>query len=75
MGVHKHLGFNADGCLASNVISWPWWRKTGFPSPSLQVTSTSPGFEANAQEGSAEPLESFTFDRTGQEKGQAPGTK
>lgn len=82
MGVHKHFGFSADWlpgfqCDLVTLVGKGRLKKTvgfgGCPSSSLQVVSTSPGLKANAQEGSAEPLESFTFDRTGEEKGQAPG--
>lgn len=50
------------------------WFRWGQTTATIQVSSTSPLFEPVLRgEGPAEPLESFIFDRTGQEKGQAPG--
>lgn len=53
------------------------WFRWGQTTATIQMSSTSPLFEpvlgGGGREGPAEPLESFIFDRTGQEKGQAPG--
>lgn len=50
------------------------WFSWGQTTATVHVSSTSPLFQAVLRrEGPAEPLESFIFDRMGQEKGQAPG--